>query len=308
MFQHDLPHPHRSALLKTLALGLLATIAACGEPEPSPIYPATHHEAMQQGPGETWAMMWVIPVRWTRNFGMESGTGEVIHHAKSFAVTENGTRTDQVRLCGVQQPSYRLSLLLGTETYGPQYPVAPFDAEDLPTRTMTTRIGEAGKFTSAPVALQLGVALDAPERAAWPAYGTPLPGHVSEQADGSPGFAVRMRTDAPFVAPPVTAMRNKRAHTFHVALRHLVGASGTRVSDTFWEGRAQVAGIAGKAALNSRVLGCNLDDGTLCSQGELTTLNDYSPAYKVTGIGRFVMQRVAADTTCETIRAMAFAP
>ncbi len=75
MFQHDLPHPHRSALLKTLALGLLATIAACGEPEPSPIYPATHHEAMQQGPGETWAMMWVIPVRWTRNFGMESGTG-----------------------------------------------------------------------------------------------------------------------------------------------------------------------------------------------------------------------------------------
>ena len=294
---------------KLIALGCLASMAACGQDSSGLAYPATRHDAMVEAPpGETWAMQWVIPVRWAKSLAMEAGSGEVIHHAKSTAFTDGRERTDHVRLCGVQLPSYRLRAYLGDEAYAPLYPPALFDAQTLPTHTMVTHLQDAGVFVADPVALQLGIAMDDPERTPWPGHNLPLPGEVVEQADGSPGFATNMRTDANFFAPPVNMSRTKRAHTFHVAMRHLVGASGALAHEHFGEGRVKVAGIGGKAALNVRVLGCQLNDGAACTPGELATINGFSPTYMVTGEGRFVMQRVAADTPCEAIRTMTFAP
>ena len=297
---------------RILALASLILAAACGQTKSVCFHDSARAEAMTQEPlpgGETWAMQWVIPVRWAKNVAMQAGTGHVVHHAKSIATTDGDTRYDDVRLCGVQQPSYKLQRYLGDEHYGPQYPVGPFDAETLPTRTMVTHLHEAGGFVSDPLALQLGVALDDPDHAPWPDYGTPLPGDIAQQADGSFGFATRMRTDIPpFAAPPVNMLRTRRAHTFHVALRHIVGACGFQTHAGHWEGRVQVAGIGGKAALHTRVLGCELQDGSTCTDSELFTLNSFSPKYIVTGPGHFVMQRVSADTPCEEIRTMDFVP
>lgn len=298
---------------------ILAALLGCGDGS-APTAQATldggapvHEQALSAACdfSGTWAVKFDIPVAWRFNPGISSGSGTIEQWALvERRVLDDHTLEEVVRPCGSAIPTYRALAIYGGEEYGVSFPDALFDSGVLPTLTGTTWIGghsPGNVYDTRPLPLTLGVDLPQASTAHWPKRLAELTPHVVDSdEDGQPGVTAVARQDGSLVLPPVNTTKSRRATKFHIALRNVIGARGKIISCDRFEGSAVVAEVAGKPAISSTILGCELTDSSACSRAQATLANTFQPAYQVGPDSRSVMVRVQDGATCAEVRALTF--
>lgn len=259
----------------------------------------------------TWAFKFEIPVAWSGNAGVQGGQGTIMQWARAErSHTDAMTITDAITACGSTVPDYKSQKLWGGETFGTRFPDALFDGAFLPSVSLTTKLSGSApgaSYTSDVMPVELGLAFPNPLHDKWPASAAALmPFVVDSDRDGKPGISLDTASGQGMSRPPVSYNRRRRATRFYVAVRDLTGSTGTIISCDRFEGVATIPMLDGAPALQSRILGCEIEDGSECSRGELTLANMFQPPYRLNGAAKAVLVRVAPNTPCSAIRAMDF--
>lgn len=259
----------------------------------------------------TWAFKFVIPVKWSGNSGVQGGTGFLTQWARAVRVHADATHmVDQIQACGSTVPNYQSRTLWGGETFGTHFPDALYDSGNLPSVELKTQLSGSNPgdtYESEIMPIQLGLNMTDPLHDAWPKDAAALmPFVVDSDQDGKPGISVETLEGNGVVHPPVNYNRRRRAAKFHIAVRDLIGSKGTLASCDRLEGSVVIPEENGAPALQSRILGCEIEDGSPCSKGELTLANMFQPPYQIDGEAKAILVRVADNTPCSAIRAMDF--
>jgi hypothetical protein len=309
---------HRRELMKVLAVGLsmaAAVITSCGTDPEATLGSAT--ESATDGLANacnlegTWAVKFVVPVSWKANVAVQGGQGEIVQWALSQRKRESDTTViDSLKPCGSTVPDYKSQSIFGGETYGIRFPNSLFDGSSLKATHVRTRVASfavGAAFESDLAPIQIGVNLPNPLSDAWPAKAQDLLAHVQDaDGNGKPGVTLDAATGGGYAAPPVNFSRSKHADHFYVAIRNIAGMQGKISSCDRIDGNAVIPQVAGKVALNSRVLGCHKTDGSDCTAAEASLLDRFQPDYQVASQPTATLVRMAAGATCAQVRAMQF--
>jgi hypothetical protein len=308
-----------SRTLYLAILGIALTQSACGDT------PQNDAESMLDANGAaqssaqtaacqldgTWAFKFEIPVTWPGNAGVQGGSGVITQWARAERTHHDASSiTDSIVACGSTVPDYKSQALWGGETFGTRFPDALFDNGYLPAVELSTSltgstVGSA--YSSEVMPVQLGLAFAQPLTDKWPSSAAELlPFVVDSDHDQKPGISLTTATGHGISRPPVSYNRRRRATKFYVAVRDLVRSTGTIVNCDRFEGTASIPMLDGVPALQSRILGCEIEDGSECTKGELILSNMFQPPYRLNGEAKAVLVRVADQTSCATIRAMDF--
>jgi hypothetical protein len=239
---------------------------------------------------------------------VDAGHGEVGQWAKLTRKQEGQTLTDTMQVCGITNPDTITRPVFGHEVYGITFPPQLFDSNVLPTvqvRSHVSALTPGATYQTEPLTVLFGLQTPNAATASWPA--TAQMQTVDADHDGKPGITVDTTKAANYSAPPVNMWRSKRAQKFYIALRSVIsGASGKFDSCDKATGTATIPLIDGKAAINSRVLGCQRTDGGDCSQSEFEMIDKQSSGYDLKGPAQMTMLRVANVASCDTVRQTAF--
>ncbi len=296
------------------AAGLLATLLACqgGAAPAQPLPAAPLHSALQADGrcdfSGTWAIRFIIPVKWSGNMGVRPGQGNIVQHLKSSRQADGHSLTDALQLCGSEVPDYETTAIAGSEHFGVRFPDSLFDNNNLPGATLRATISApmpGGSYETELIAIQLGVALDDPRQDIWPHTFRDLHKVVDADNDGNPGITVNFAHTQGYALPPTNFSRTARARQIFSAVRNVASSAGNIVSCDRFEGEAYIPHINGAFAINAHALGCIKENGSHCSGSETALLDRYEPTYAANGVATVVMQRVDAAATCASIRAMA---
>jgi hypothetical protein len=267
-------------------------------------------QALECDASGTWAIKIETPVKWNSSFVLQGGTGVVTNWLLSNRTQQGLAITDSADLCGVETPDYQAAALFGGEKYGVQFPENTFGS--LPKVTLTGALSsrDVGATFSTPASAALiGATLANPTTDAWPSNVANLVA-VDIDNDGKPGISADAKTGPGLSLPPVNATRSVRANRVYTAFRQvLASTAGTVTSCTRVEGKGSIAVIAGKAALDSHVMGCRRADGTDCNASEYKLLDSAAPVYQPTGDATITMVKLPtnAAATCSSVRALDFA-
>lgn len=298
----------------------VVSLSGCGsefDAASTPVKPQTPHQqqALKQADDcnldGTWAFKFVIPVKWAGNSGVQGGTGVLTQWARAVRVhTDSTLMVDQIQACGSTVPNYQSRSLWGGETFGTHFPDALYDSGYLPSIELKTKLSGSkpgDTYESEILPIQLGLNLPDPLHDAWPKdTAAMLPFVIDSDRDGKPGISVETIEGNGAVHPPVNYNRRRRAAKFHLGVRDLIGSKGSIVSCDRLEGTVVIPEENGAPALQSRILGCEIEDGSPCSKGELTLANMFQPPYQIDGEPKAFLVRVADNTPCSAIRAMDF--
>ncbi|HET6343324.1 MAG TPA: hypothetical protein VFH51_00275 [Myxococcota bacterium] len=259
----------------------------------------------------TWAVKFVVPVSWRANVAVQGGQGEIVQWALSQRKRESdSTVIDSLKPCGSTVPDYKSQTIFGGETYGIRFPNSLFDGSALKATNVRTRVASfavGSAFESDLAPIQIGVSLPNPLTDAWPTKAQELLSHVLDaDGNGKPGVTLDAATGNGYAVPPVNFGRSKHADHFYVAIRNIAGMQGKITSCDRIDGNAVIPQVAGKVALNSRVLGCHKTDGSDCSPAEAGLLDKFQPDYQVASQPTATLVRMAAGATCAQVRAMQF--
>lgn len=296
---------------KTVSLGIaLIGALGCGSAqETNAIATAASALTADCDLNGTWAMKFEIPVRWPATLAVETGEGTVYQWAKTTRVQDGLTFTDTVEVCGMQVPDTQASETFKRERYGFTFPDALFDSGKLPTFTVVNHLdglGVGATFTTEPLAVLLGLTLDNPAQATWPTKGNQIQ-QIDADGDGHPGLTIAAKIAAPYTAPPVNMFRSKRAAQFYIAVRNVVeSATAQLTSCDAANGSVTIPVINGKAAINSRIVGCQRVDGGQCTPSEHELVNKVQSGFDLAGTATVKMVRLAPGATCATVRGTTF--
>ena len=259
----------------------------------------------------TWAIRVSVPVKWNPSFVVQGGSGTVTNWLKTKRVQNGLEVTDTAEICGVETPDYTATPLFGAEKYGVRFPDSTFGT--LPTFELkgTVSSKEVGATFTAPASAALvGATLPNALTDAWPRDVGALTAQDVDN-DTKPGLTGNAASGTGFSNPPVNPTRTVRAKQVYAAFRQVLEAStGTVKSCDRVEGTAKIAVIAGKAAIDSHVMGCLREDGTECAAAEFKLLDTAAPVYTPTADATITMVKLpaGATATCADARAAAFAP
>ncbi len=290
-------------------LCLVAPLAACaatsGEGDVG-----SSAQALECDATGIWAIKIETPVKWNSSFVLQSGTGVVTNWLLSNRTQQGLAITDTADLCGVETPDYQAAVLFGSEKYGVQFPDATFGSLPKVTLTGTMSSHEVGATFSTPASAALvGASLANPATDAWPSNVANVVS-VDMDGDGKPGISADAKVGTGLSFPPVNATRSARADRVYTAFRQvLASTSGTVTSCDRIEGKGTIAVIAGKAAIDSHVMGCRRTDGAECNASEYKLLDSAAPVYQPTGEATITMVKLPANATptCAEVRSMSFA-
>ena len=110
-------------------------------------------------------------------------------------------------------------------------------------------------------------------------------------------------TGGSYSLPPTSIPNGNKATKFYTAIRNVAVINGTQQSCDWATGEASIPKIGTKLALNSHVLGCELEAGGHCNAAQTRLLDTSQPAYQLlSGNGTVTMHRTDDDATCETVR------
>jgi hypothetical protein len=256
----------------------------------------------------TWAVKFVIPVGWGPSLVVDAGRGEVVQWAKLTRKVDGTTLVDSMQVCGITNPDTVTRPVFGHEVYGIAFPTALFDSGVLPATKVKSHLSglaPGATYTTEPLTVLLGLEMADAATASWPEASEMQV--VDADHDGKPGITVDTTKGANYAAPPVNMWRSKRAKRFYIALRSVIsGARGKFESCDKGVGTASIPLIDGKAAINSRVLGCQRTDGQDCAKGEYEMIDKQSSGYDLKGPAQMTVVRVGGDATCDTVRRAQF--
>lgn len=302
------------SVLGMTSVALATFLAGCGEKTDAINSEATHVGSHGAAVEEcditgTWALKFVVPVKWAGSIGVQGGSGEIVQWVKSQRTKSDGNVVnDELTMCGTTVPDYKSQAVFGNETYGIRFPDALFDSEVLPpakVRTTVSSFVAGGTYKSEQVAIQLGVNLPNPNTDAWPKKSVDTP-QVDMDKDGKPGVTIMAATGEGYSLPPVNMFRSKRATQFYIAARNIASSTGSITACNKFSGNANIPIIGGKLSLNSHVLGCLRTDGKDCSSAETALTDQFQPDYNLAGQATVTMVKVDPDTNCAAVRGFEF--
>ena len=250
-------------------------------------------------------MRFVVPVKWSGNLGVQSGTGEIVQWVRSDRTkTGDTTVNDTLTVCGTTVPDYRSQKAFGNELFGVRFPDSLFDSEVIPTASVTTHVSAfatGGTYTSDQVAIQIGVKMANPLTDAWPKKQSDVVS-VDSDKDSKKGITVQAASGDKYALPPVNMFRTKRATQFYLGVRNVAASTGQINTCERFTGTATIPLIGGKLALNSHLLGCLKTDGNDCSDGETDLIDKFQPDYQLNGPASVVMVKMDPKSTCAAVR------
>jgi hypothetical protein len=267
-----------------------------------------------------WASKLTIDVSWApqglTSIVLANGSGTIKQWIRGNRMQQGMTLTDATVVCGVDLPDFQGTAIVGMETYGVVFPSALFESHDLPVFTVTGTISgqvPGSTYTTTPTAALLGVSLPDPATDAWPSTVTTA---VDMDMDGKPGVTIGVATGATAsggaysgvpVGIPGIGQPTIRADKLYVAIRQVTSVSGTVQDCNHISGTVTIPSIAGKAGIDSHVLGCELAAGGDCSTGassQASFVDNTQPVFTPTGSGTFEAVRVPTGTSCAAVRQM----
>lgn len=269
--------------------------------------PMAHAEV--RDPGGLWAVEYTVPVRWRMNLALEGGKGEVRMLALVAREPDSSggpLRFDEhVTLCGVFQPPTKTMSLYGGERFSVTYNGENFGPQATGASSWQGE-GDDGALVGSPIALQVGLDMPAPLETPWPRQaGALIPYLMPVAANGLLGAPATSRTDGDYIWPPVDYAASRRAHTFYIASRTVVSTRVKFAGDAdHLEGAASLSDVAGRAGLNTFIVGCETDDGGRCHTSDLTLTNSFQPSMRANGEGRARMVRLSPGAGCSDVRAL----
>ena len=254
----------------------------------------------------TWGIKLTVPVRWDATVAIEGGQGTVTQWARAIRQRTPQGYTDTFAVCGTEVPDNQARPAFHREKYGIIFPDALFDAGTLPSAAVNLRVDGANpgaKFTMDGLVITLGLKLAEAATAPWPKRARDLR-TVDTDRDGRPGITILASQAPGYAPPPLNYFMSKRAAKFYIALRNVISdAHGTLHSCDKLIGTAHIPVIAGKAALNSHIMGCLRTDGQQCTLSEAQLLDQLQSGFGLTGEPTLEMQRLPDGATCKQVRA-----
>jgi hypothetical protein len=236
----------------------------------------------------------IIDVEWSGSLALAKGAGQVHLWSKSQYVEAGDTATVVSKSCGSVLPEIKTTSLAGGYSVLPEIPDAAWDQPSMPMFTGTATRLATGWRVDPGVAL-VGLGLPDPS-ARWP-DADEISG-VDVDGDGNPGITAYPRIGGRFAAPPTNLSQSARVEALHLAIRSVM----TLTSDS----SGCPAAYGGKADvmnLDNHVIGCQVQGGAPCSDGERDFVDSNRTEYKIQG-GSFVSQRLDGDVTCADVRAL----
>ena len=301
-----------SRLVSLLGVSAVLSLVACSAGSVSEEAVQGDPQALTECDGNgTWAIKVSTPVKWNASFVLQAGTGTVTNWLRTARVQNGLEVTDTAEICGVQTPDYQAAALFGSEKYGIRFPDATFGTLpkfELKGTLSSKEIGAT--FTAPPSAALVGATLASPISDPWPAAASLTA--VDVDGDGKPGLSADAATEVGMSNPPVNPTRTVRADRVYATFRQVLDAStGTVSSCSRVDGTAKISVIAGKAAIDSHVLGCrHAGDGAECTPAEHRLLDTAAPVYVPTGDAVITMIKLPAGRTaptCADVRALDYA-
>jgi hypothetical protein len=283
---------------------------------------AGSHDAGTSGDGGacnfagTWASQLAVDVTWAAGGSFDiviaPGSGTIKQWLLSTRTVSGTTTTDTAQLCGIELPDFAGSGLVDNETWGIRFPDTLFDSGDLSTFAIPGTVSgttPTATYTTSSVAVLLGLTLANPTTAVWPAT---IATSVDEDADGKSGITAGVAQGASFSNVPldfsVVANPNgvARSNRLYVAIRQVTSIAAHFSDCDHASGTITVPqlGTGGnkKYAIDSHVIGCGLVGSTTdCTATQASFVDSNQPVF-VPSTTQFTSTRVAAGTTCATVR------
>jgi hypothetical protein len=257
----------------------------------------------------TWASEIAINVSWAAGGSFDivisPGSGTIKQWLLGTRTVSGTTVTDTTSLCGIQLPAFNST---NNETYGITFPNSLFDGSDISTFSIPGTVSGStptAAYTTTPVAVLLGLTLANPTTATWPAT---ISTEVDEDLDTKPGVTANVAQGASFSNVPLdfTVLLNPngvaRSNRLYVAIRQITSVSAHFTDCDHTSGTVTVPQINSKYAIDSHVIGCGLaGSATDCSANQTSFVDQNQPVF-VPKTTTFTSTRVAAGTTCATVR------
>jgi len=276
----------------------------------------------------TWASLLTINVSWApmgfnvQAFILAPGSGQIKQWIKGVRVQKGSTLVDTTVVCGIDLPDFTGTSAVGGAAYGVVFPDSLFDDKYLPTFEVDGTLsgtGTGATYTTTAAAALLGVTTTSPTTDPWPA--TLEANMVTDpDHDGHPGVTIDVAqgidpakstyySDIP-VGIPALFQPVISADKLYVAIRQVTSVTGMVTDCDHISGAVTIAQIGGQPAINSHVLGCQLDadaGGGQCttsgSSSQASFVDNTQPVFTPSGTTTFQSARLPPDATCSTVRA-----
>jgi hypothetical protein len=272
----------------------------------------------------TWATKLTIGVDWVPQGLMgvilAPGRGLIQQWVLSTRV-QNGTKvTDTAVVCGISLPDFSGTPVVGGETYGVRFPDSLFDKNHLSPFTIDGTLSDSSphaKYSSPATAVLLGMTLNSPATAPWPATVTTA---VDSDMDMNPGVTVNAATgplpnDAgTYQTFPVDPF-GSRADQLYVVIRQVTALSGAASDCDHLSGTVNIPKITPapssanasngpKYAIDSHVIGCHLTTDTMCSSSQIGFIDGTQPVFSPDSsqVAAFATIRVKSTADCPSVR------
>lgn len=264
-----------------------------------------------------WASKLTIDVTWQpqglNSIILASGSGQIEQWIRGSRTQQGTTLTDATVVCGIQLPDFQSTALAAMETYGVVFPSSLFDNHYLPIFTVTGTVSgqtPGSTYTTTGTAALIGLTMANPLTDPWPATVTT---EVDMDMDGKPGVTIEVASGTTPsggeysgvpVGIPALGEPTVRASKLYVAIRQVTSVAGTVTDCDHITGTVSIPTVAGKAGIDSHVLGCALALGGDCSSSQASFVDNTQPVFTPTGSGTLASQRVPAGTSCSQVRQM----
>lgn len=240
----------------------------------------------------------VIDVSWSGSLALTKGIGQVHLWSKSQFLESGDTATVTSRSCGSILPVIRVSALAGGYEVLPEIPDVTWDAPSMPTFTgVATRVGSS--WTVTPGVALVGLTMPDPT-VKWPDADEIL--GIDHDGDGSLGITAIPRAGGRFQAPPTNLAQSVRASQLHLAIRNVMSLTSNTPGCP-----QSYSGVANVTYFDNHVIGCQVDGGRPCTNGERDFVDGNRTVYEIQG-GSFTAQRITDNATCADVRALLPSP
>lgn len=254
---------------------------------------------------ESWteALHYVLDVTWPATTAGEKGAGTIDIWSRVQLKAKGNDLQVGLHACGSVLPETKLTVAGKLATGGEKVLVevneAVWDAPSIPI-TMATgtqsgfKVGSSVEFSYVSL---LGVTLEDP-KAAWPESGADLVVTDLEK-DGASGYTATPRSGGGYVLPPTAvglAGSAPKADKVYLVSRQGMTLKGTRTACGQHSGKAEVS------EFDNHVVGCHIEGGSECSEGQQDFVDQNRMRYVVSS-ARYEAVVVKDDASCSAVRA-----
>jgi len=207
--------------------------------------------------------------------------------------------------CGLSTPDLQSNFFQLGLKFGIRFPDSLFDKGGIPSSDFVIRgvvNGTSVGFETDPFAILIGASLDNATAVSWPAA-TSIQARDDDN-DKDAGVTVGAASGTGYTEFPGSSdpFDTNRAGLLFIAERTVLSLAGTVDDCDHEHASANITTVGGKAGIDSTVIGCKKDDGTLCTAANAAFIDGNRPAFTPSTAGSMKLVRVPNGATCKDVR------